>query len=151
MDIARTTLQRRHILGVRDDVALAELPQFFGRAFQTASAALDEEGAHPSGPPVALYYGGDEPALDVVAGFPFTGTVTPPPGTVVVDLPAGDAVEAVHVGPYADIDATYRGLSEWMAEQHLVPADVMWEEYLAGPETGPDPSTWRTRVVYPIA
>lgn len=151
MDIALTTLQRRQILGVRDDVAVAELPEFFGRAFQRASAALGETGAHPSGPPVALYYGGDEPAIDVVAGLPFTGTVTPPPGTVVVDLPAGEAVEAVHVGSYDDIDATYRGLSEWMAERHLVPADVMWEEYLAGPDTGADPSTWRTRVVYPIA
>jgi effector-binding domain-containing protein len=151
VDIALTTLHRRHILGVRDDVALTELPQFFGRALERVSAVLGQEGARPSGPPVALYYGGDEPALDVVAGFPFTGDVTPPPGTIVVDLPECEAAEAMHVGSYDDIDATYRRLSEWMAERDLVPADIMWEEYLAGPQNGSDPSTWRTRVVYPIA
>lgn len=38
-----------------------------------------------------------------------------------------------------------------MHQEHVTPATVMWEEYLTGPDTDPDPSTWRTRIVYPIA
>jgi hypothetical protein len=41
-------------------------------------------------------------------------------------------------------------LSRGVAAEGLVPGEEMWEEYLSGPDTHPDPGTWRTRVVVPV-
>ena len=34
--------------------------------------------------------------------------------------------------------------------QHLAVLDQSWEIYEAGPESDPDPATWRTRVIFPV-
>jgi effector-binding domain-containing protein len=151
MELSHVTTEARTVLAVRERVPFAELTDFFGRAFERTAAALGEAGTFPSGPPVAIYYGDPTDTVDVAAGFPFAGSITPPEGTAVVDLPAGRAVEAIHVGPYDELAKTYDTVAEWMQQEHVTPSSVMWEEYLAGPDTDPDPSTWRTRIVYPIA
>jgi hypothetical protein len=33
----------------------------------------------------------------------------------------------------------------------MVPAGHVWEVYLSQPQAEPDPSTWRTRIVWPLA
>ena len=66
-------------------------------------------------------------------------------------LPAGRAVVVVHVGPYDTLEATYGRLLEWVAAQGMELATGMWEEYLSDPEQEPDPATWRTRIVAPVA
>jgi effector-binding domain-containing protein len=55
----------------------------------------------------------------------------------------------VHAGSYETLSETYAGLSRWFAERKLTPPEVMWEEYLVGPEPG-DELAYRTRVVYPL-
>ncbi len=151
MELSRVTTEPRTVLAVRERVPFAELTDFFGRAFERAAAALGEAKSFPSGPPVAVYYGDPTDTVDVAAGFPFVGSITPPDGTTLVELPGGPAVEAIHVGPYDELEKTYTTVAEWMQQEHVTPSSVMWEEYLAGPDSDPDPSTWRTRIVYPIA
>jgi len=65
-------------------------------------------------------------------------------------LPGGRAVSAIHVGPFDTLEQTYTELMAWMAEQRLQPAEHMWEIYLSDPATEPDPSTWRTQIVWPV-
>ena len=39
---------------------------------------------------------------------------------------------------------------EWIAAQGLVQAGDLWEYYLVGPETSPDPAEWRTEFTVPL-
>jgi len=39
----------------------------------------------------------------------------------------------------------------WAAEQKPEMAEDMWEEYLTGPDSSPEPSTWQTLIVWPLA
>ncbi|HEX5332679.1 MAG TPA: GyrI-like domain-containing protein [Cellulomonas sp.] len=149
MTIERAERDPQTILGVREVVPMTRFQEFFGRAFGVAAADLGRQGAAPAGPPVALYRGPVTTTVDVTAGFPVGQPVTPGPGVVTATLPGGPTVEAVHTGSYDSLPTTYAEVTAFIAEQGLTPEGEMWEEYLVGPDTEPDPSRWQTRVVFP--
>ena len=66
-------------------------------------------------------------------------------------LPDTDAYEAIHTGPYDTLGSTYDAIKKSMEADGASPADSMWEYYLTDPEQQPDPATWQTRVVWPVA
>jgi effector-binding domain-containing protein len=150
MDVTRVEREPRTICGVREVIPLSGMTEFFGRAFAAAAAELSKQGSHPAGAPVALYHGQPTDTVDVTAGFPVAAPVTPTAALAVATLPGGSAVETIHVGPYDTLSDTYARLATWMAEQKLTPAADMWEEYLVGPGSEPDPAKWRTRIVFPL-
>ncbi|MGX5717144.1 GyrI-like domain-containing protein [Arthrobacter sp. MAHUQ-56] len=147
--------RRIHLTGqpvavMREKVPMDSLPGFFDRAFGAVMAALQTQGAGPSGPPFALYRGMPTDTVDVEAGFPVAGNFTGTGDVVAAALPETDAFEATHTGPYDTLTATYDAIRQRMEADGAVPADVMWEYYLSDPREQPDPATWQTRVVWPV-
>lgn len=132
-------------------VAFADLTRFFGRAFTEVAAALDSQGIPVTGPPVALYRGEPTDKVTVEAGFPVDVPVRPVGDVVPGELPGGRVASTVHVGPYGTLAATYEALRGWLAGRDLKPGPDMWEEYLDGPDTNPDPAAWRTRIMWPVS
>lgn len=39
---------------------------------------------------------------------------------------------------------------DWIAASGHTPAEDLWERYAAGPESSPDPATWRTELIRPL-
>lgn len=151
MDVEQVELGPARLVGVHEVVPMTRLTDFFDRAFGAAAAGVAALGTPPAGPAVALYRGDVTDAADITAGFlvPLEGPAAGE-GMADVRLPEGSAVVTVHVGPYDALERTYAALQEWMSERQMVARDVMWEEYLDGPDTEPDPARWRTRVVMPL-
>lgn len=136
---------------VRATLPVAELPGFFGRAFEAVLAVLAAQGVGPTGPPFGSYPGMVGDTVEVAAGFPTERPIDPSGDVVPLTLPGGRAVATTHVGPYEAMGATtYPELQSWMAAEGLEPASGPWEIYLSDPESEPDPATWRTRVVWPV-
>lgn len=152
MDVQRITLTPRRVVGVRETGVHPEaMSEFFGRAMGRAYQALQARGLHPAGPPLAVYRGDPAAGFDVTAGFPVDAAVDAADGVVVEELPSGPAVAVVHAGSYDTMVDTYAAIEAWMTEHHVIPREPMWEEYLSDPSENPDPATWRTRIVFPIA
>ena len=151
MEIERVEVAPRQMLGLHEVVRPDGLTEFFSRAFGMTGAALQELGAHPAGPPVAAYRMSRADEFDVIAGFPVSSPVTPPPGLELTELPGGQAITAIHQGSYDLLPDAYGEINAWMKEHRLTSAEPMWEEYLTGPDSGNDPANWRTRIVFPIA
>jgi effector-binding domain-containing protein len=150
VDVVLVDETERPTAGLREEVPMAGLTDFFGRAFTQVARVLQAQGQGPAGPAFALYRGRPGPTVDVEAGFPVAGPLDLHEPVVAGRLPAGRCVEAVHEGSYDALEQTYVALEHWMDERGLEPSDEMWEEYLSGPDSDPDPSTWRTRVVWPV-
>ena len=148
--VERIDLSPEWMLGLPETVKMAEISGYMDRAFQIVAAELKEAGAAPTGPPRAVYRDVTAETADVTAGFPVASPVSTVGETEVVALPAGEAIEATHEGPYDTLTQTYEQLMTYVAEQRLTPASVVWEEYLVGPDTEPDPQKWRTRIVFPL-
>lgn len=142
-------LAEQPVAVVRERVPMAELTDFFGRAFGTVMAAVQMQGASPAGPPFALYRGTPAETVDVEAGFPVAGGFTATGGVEAGTLPETDAFEAVHAGPYDTLQQTYAVIQQQIEAEGRTPANVMWEYYLTDPEVQPDPQQWQTRVIWP--
>jgi len=135
---------------VRASVVASDLSAFFGRAFSQVAAAVADQGRELVGEPFSFYPGAPTDVVEVAAGFRVTAEVERSGDVVPMELPGGRAVTTVHVGPYDAMDKTYHRMHVWMSTQGLTPAGHMWEVYLSGPDTRPDPSTWRTQVIWPV-
>ena len=135
---------------LRERVPMANLTEFFGRAFGAVRAAAQAQHASPTGPPFALYHGMPTDTVDVEAGFPVTPGFSAAGDVISGLLPGADAFEAVHKGPYDTLERTYALILERMSAEGMTPSDTMWEFYLSDPEREPDPGKWQTRVVWPV-
>ena len=89
--------------------------------------------------------------VDVEAGFPVDSGFRETEGAGRGTLPEGEAFEAIHRGPCDTLDKTYRVIQERMRVEGFTPSDTMWEYCLSDPEKEPDPTTWQTRVVWPVS
>jgi len=143
--------------GVRQLVRRDDLPELFARVVPLVAGALERGGKQPAGPPFARYRGAMPGGFDVEVGFPLVepAELTVPdagPGTPVSGhLPEARVVETVHVGAYDGLSETYTRLEAWMADHDVRALDESWEYYESGPESDPDPATWRTRIVIPVS
>lgn len=144
-------LEPQEAIAVRGDVALADLPSFFEKAFHDAALAADASGAEIVGPPFGFYPAMPTETVAVEAGFPVSARSDSHGRAHRLVLPGGRAVQVMHVGPYDTLEQTYTELQSWMAGHGLEPSVGMWESYLSDPQAGPDPATWRTRITWPIA
>ena len=150
-EIRIVDLAEQHTAVVHEQVPMAELTSFFARAFEAAMHAIRAQRGVPVGPPFGAYHGPPGETVDVEAGFPVAAPIDDTESVVAGTLPGGPAVEALHVGPYDTMTRTYAEIEAWMAEQGATPGPVMWESYLTDPESEPNPSTWRTLIVWPTA
>ena len=130
---------------------MTALASFFARAFHAVMSAIGAQGVLPAGPPLGCYLGMPTDTVDVAAGFPVGRPITAVGDVTPMQLPGGRAVTTVHVGPFDTLTQTYAELAAWMAAQGLQPAEMMWEVYLSDPQNQPDPATWRTQIMWPVA
>ena len=136
---------------VRDAMAMSDFPSFFARAFGAVAAAVAGQGLEIVGEPFALFPIAPADVVEVAAGFRVSAAAEPAGDVVPLELPAGRCVTTVHVGPYESMDKTYEEMRGWMAAHGLTPAAHLWEVYLSDPGAEPDPSTWRTQIVWPVS
>jgi len=145
------TLEPQPAAVVRGEVPMSEVGTIFDRAFGEVVGVLEAQGLTPTGPPFGFYPRMPGETVEVAAGFPASGTVTPSGDVTPMELPGGRAVRGVHVGSYETLERTYGELLEWARAQGLELAERMWESYLTDPGAEPDSSKWRTEVTWPLA
>lgn len=151
IDVQVTELPSQPAAVVRGAVPMAELPAFFQKAFGAVIAVAEQQGVEITGPPFGYYPSMPADVVEVAAGFPTARMVEPADGVEPLELPAATAAVTVHVGPFDQLARTYGELEAWMRERGRHGTFPMWERYLSDPHTEPDPATWRTEIVWPVA
>jgi effector-binding domain-containing protein len=138
---------------VRTRCAPEDIGDFVGAAFGEVMGALGAQGLEPTGPPFSRYVMGEggmdalgqATEFDITAGFPCTSPVAPTGRVEPVTLPGGEAVVAMHVGPYTELGEAYAAVAAWMDEHGLEVRADPWEAYLDGPEVAAP----RTQLTFP--
>jgi effector-binding domain-containing protein len=85
-----------------------------------------------------------EVGIPVTAPIAATGRVRPG------HLPGATVARTVHHGPYEGLASAWAELEAWITAAGHTPAPGLWERYIAGPESAPDPATWRTELNRPL-
>lgn len=68
----------------------------------------------PAGTPFVIYYNLDMRDVDVEFGFPVSVNLTGTNNIRPSQTPSGKSVTCLHLGPYIDIEPSYRALTEWI-------------------------------------
>jgi effector-binding domain-containing protein len=114
-------------------------------------STIAAQGITPTGPIFSHHFRMDPAIFDFEIGIPVSKPVSPAgrvkPGT----LPAAMVARTVYRGPYEGLGPAWGEFSEWIKGEGLKPAENLWECYLVGPESGPDPSNWCTELNRPVA
>ena len=66
-------------------------------------------------------------------------------------LLARRVVRTIYHGPYEGLGNAWGELEGWIAASGYASAPDLWECYVAGPESSPDPAAWRTELNRPVA
>lgn len=136
---------------LRGRLPVTELPGFFERAFHATWEAIEAQGAAVAGPPFGYYPTMPGETVEVEAGFPVTVPIEPSGEVVPSELPGGQVVKALHIGPYETLEATYERLQQAMGRDGLTGHGGVWEVYLTDPADEPDPARWQTLIFWPLA
>ena len=147
-EIESRVLSEQPTVVVRSQVAVADLPDWFGPAY---AATARVAGAAIAGPPFARFGKVDEatPTFDAEAGFPVRAVVESSGEVEAATLPGGLAAVTWHVGPYNTMEPAYKARSDWLAQHGASAVGDAWEVYYSDPSTDADPMTWRTEIVQP--
>jgi effector-binding domain-containing protein len=77
----------------------------------------------------AVYDKGTNRDLRVQVGFPVSAPFADTDSVKCVELPAGRAAHATHVGPYGELHVTYQRLTDWCSSASLQVGSQSWEVY----------------------
>jgi effector-binding domain-containing protein len=56
----------------------------------------------------------------------------------------------VYHGDYEGLHGAWGEFEAWIAESGHTSAADLWERYVVGPESSPDPANWRTELNRPL-
>lgn len=143
--------ERQFALVMRVEASAERLGEVLGQCLARVYDYASEMGIVASGAPFTRYVGfSAEGMFTVEPGIP---TLDPAPGdgeVQSVELPGGECVTLVHVGPYERLPESHLQLDEWFEREGRQPAGYRWETYLTDPGSEPDAGRWRTLLTQPV-
>ena len=135
---------------IRLRIPAEECREHWGPALHELLAELAKQGIAPAGPVFDHHFSPPDTHFDFEIGVPVSTPVTPTGRVAAGKRPACRAARAVLVGDYDQLPEAWPRLMTWIGEQRLDPAADLWQIFVSGPESGPDPATWRTELVRPL-
>jgi effector-binding domain-containing protein len=127
-----------------------QIQTVMGPGLAEVTAALAAQGVEPSGPWFTHHLKMDPEVFDFEICLPVAAAVAAS-GRVRPGLwPAMKLGRTVYHGPFQGLGAAWGEFDAWVVAQGLTPASDLWERYLQGPESSPDPASWRTELNRPL-
>ncbi len=132
---------------IRLRIPCEECPEHFGPAVQELFAELGRQGIAPAGPVFDHHFRVPDTHFDFEIGIPTSQPVTPGGRVIASTRPASRAAKAVLVGNYEQLPEAWPQFTTWIAEQGLETVTDFWQIFAKGPESDPDPASWRTELI----
>lgn len=135
---------------IRLTVPRTQIQEVMGPAIAEVMAAIAAQGIAPAGPVFSHHLRMDPDTFDFEVGVPVMAPVSATGRVNASQLPAAKVARTVYQGPYEGLGSAWGEFIEWITAEGHKPAPNLWECYVAGPESNPDPATWRTELNRPL-
>ena len=135
---------------IRFTIPRAEIRNVMGPGIGELMAAIAAQGIAPAGPWFTHHLRMDPDTFDFEIGVPVTAPVTAAGRVQPGQLLATRVARTVFHGEYEGLGAAWGEFDAWIAAEGHTPGADLWECYVAGPESNPDPATWRTELNRPL-
>lgn len=132
-------------------VSLDQIRNVMGPGLTELNETLATQAIASAGPWYTHHFKPPAETFDFEIGIPVTQPVAAAgrvrPGT----WPAMRMVRTVYRGPYEGLPAAWTAFQQWIKESGLRTAAELWEQYVVGPESSPNPTDWRTELSQPLS
>jgi effector-binding domain-containing protein len=146
--IVETNAEEAAVIRLR--IPRSEMMKQFGPALAELLAELHAQGIEPVGGAFAHHLKMSPDMFDFELGIKVTAPVRDNGRVRRGGLPATKVARTVYSGPYEGLPAAWGEFGAWMQSKGLKTADDLWELYSVGPQSSPDPATWRTELNKPL-
>jgi effector-binding domain-containing protein len=134
-----------HITVPRDDIQ-----DVMGPGYGELMAALGDQGVASAGPWFTHHLRMDPEVFDFELSVPVASEIVAAGRVERGELPAATVVRTVYHGGFEGLPSAWAEFDAWIAAHGLATGPDLWEVYVAGPESGPDPATWSTQLNRPL-
>jgi effector-binding domain-containing protein len=128
-----------------------QIRHVMGPAIGEVMAALAVQGIPPAGPIFSYHLKMDPATFDFEVGVPVAKPVNAAGRVKPSRLPATTVARTIYRGPYEGLGSAWGEFGTWIKSNFHTPRADLWESYVTGPESGPDPAAWRTELNRPIS
>jgi effector-binding domain-containing protein len=135
---------------IRITIPREEIRNVMGPGIGELMAAVATQGITPAGPVFSHHLRTDAKTFDFEVGVPIATPVAASGRVRPGQLPAAQVARTVYHGDYEGLGAGWGELDAWIKAEGLTTGPDFWERYVAGPESSPDPATWRTELNRPL-
>jgi len=146
--IIQTEVQHAAIIHLT--IPRSEMRSVFGPAVGELMAALADQKAPPAGAVFAHHLKMSQSTFDFELGVKVSAPVKAIGRVRPGHLPAARVARTVYSGPYEGLPAAWGEFNKWMSTNGHEQGEDLWELYLVGPQSTPDPANWRTELNRPI-
>ena len=140
----------QHTVFIHLTVTCEEMQQVFGPTIGELMTALGAQGVTPAGPVFAHHLRHPTDTFDFELSVPVAAPVTAAgrmePGT----WPSQPAARTSYHGPYEGLPGAWGEFMAWIAANGHTSAPDLYEAYVTGPHSSPDPADWRTEFTRPL-
>jgi effector-binding domain-containing protein len=147
--IVQTALQQAAIIHVT--IPRAQIRDAMRHGKSELIATVAAQGIPAGGPWFTHHLAMYPDTFDFEIGLPVTGQVTPAGRMQPGQLLASTVARTIHHGDYEGLGDTWAEFDAWISAHRHTPRGDLWEVYLVGPESDPDPAKWRTELNRPLA
>jgi len=136
---------------IRFTIPRDEIQTVMGPGYRELMDTVAAQGITPAGQWFSHHFRMNPDFFDFEIGVPVTAPITPAGRVQPGELRAATVVRTVFHGGYEGLPAAWGEFEAWIAAEGLTTAPDLWECYVAGPESSPDPSAWKTELNHPLA
>jgi effector-binding domain-containing protein len=148
-EIERKTIAAQPIAYGEGSGSAGEIPSLLGEILPRAMKHIQASGGKPAGPPFTHYLKMGE-TIEFQAGIPLQKSIDGGDGIKTGELPGGEVLRTVHIGPYDELNKAYAAMAQYVEEHGLNAGDTMWEYYWTDPSEEPNPENWKTELFLPL-
>jgi effector-binding domain-containing protein len=135
---------------IRLTIPHGEMPKQFGPAVAELLAELHDQGIEPVGAVFAHHFRITSDTFDFELGIKVSGPVQDKGRIRRGALPAGKVARTIYSGGYEGLHGAWTEFNAWMTAAGVEQAEDLWELYSVGPQSSPDPASWRTELNRPL-
>ncbi|HLT36023.1 MAG TPA: GyrI-like domain-containing protein [Enhygromyxa sp.] len=135
---------------IRLTIPREQIREAMGAGFAELMATVAAQGIGPIGPAFSLHRTMAPDIFDFELGVPVSGPVRAEGRVRASHLPAARVARTIHRGGYEGLAEAWDQLDGWMNANGHTTALPVWERYLVGPSSEPDPARWQTELNHSI-
>jgi effector-binding domain-containing protein len=140
----------QHAAVIRLTIPRAEIRNVMGPAMGEVMSTIAAQGIAPAGPMFSHHFRMDPGIFDFEVGVPIAKVVAPAGRVQPGELPAVTVARTVYHGDYEGLGAAWGEFVQWIQANGHTPAPDLYERYLSGPASSPNPADWCTELSRPL-